>query len=66
MAETTCCVCGRTPLSKDEIALTKKLIDRSARSFPCLPCLSKSLEVSEEELLAKIREFKEKGCTLFQ
>ena len=66
MTEMTCCVCGRAPISKDEIALTKKLIDRNAEAFPCLSCLAKSLEVDEEELLAKIREFKEKGCTLFQ
>ena len=32
----------------------------------CLPCLAEYLEVTEEELLAKIEEFKNEGCTLFK
>ena len=57
-----CYVCGKTPLSKDEVGLTKKIIDKKATSFYCLPCLSEYLEVTEDELLAKIEEFKnEKG-----
>ena len=61
-----CFVCGKTPLSKDEVGITKKLIDKKAKVFYCLPCLSEQLEVTEEELLAKIEEFKEEGCTLFK
>lgn len=61
-----CYVCGKTPLKKDEIGLTKKLIDKKATSFYCLPCLAEALEVSEEELLAKIEDFKNEGCTLFK
>ena len=66
MAEKKCYVCGKSPLSKDEIGLTKKLIDKKTVIFYCLPCLVESLEVTEEELLAKIEEFKEEGCTLFK
>ena len=66
MAEKKCYVCGKIPLSKDEIGLTKKLIDKKAVNFYCLSCLAESLEVTEEELLAKIEEFKEEGCTLFK
>ena len=65
MADTKCYVCGKSPLSKDEIGLTKKLIDKKAIHFCCLSCLAESLEVTEEELQAKIEEFKEEGCTLF-
>ena len=65
MDEKKCYVCGEKPLSKDEIGLTKKLLDKKAVNFYCLPCLAESLEVTEEELLAKIEEFKEDGCTLF-
>lgn len=61
-----CYVCGKTPLSKDEIGLTKKLIDKNTKVFYCLPCLAEQLEVTEKELLAKIEEFKEEGCTLFK
>lgn len=61
-----CYVCGKTPLTKDEIGLTRKIIDKKAVSFYCLPCLAEYLEVTEEELLAKIEEFKDEGCTLFK
>ena len=66
MTEEICAVCGKSPLSKDEVGLMKKLIDRHGTRFYCLSCLASSLGVTEEELLAKIREFKEAGCTLFQ
>lgn len=61
-----CYVCGKTPLSRDEIGLTKKLIDKSSKTFYCLDCLADYLEVTTEELNNKIEEFKEEGCTLFK
>lgn len=66
MDEKKCYVCGKVPLSKDEIGLTKKLISKKVKSFYCLSCLAESLEVTEEELLAKVEEFKNEGCTLFK
>lgn len=66
MLEKTCYVCGKTPLTKDEIGLTKKLISKKTTSFYCLSCLAEYLEVTEEELLAKVEEFKNEGCTLFK
>lgn len=62
----SCYVCGKTPLSKNEIGLTKKLIDKSSKKFYCLGCLAEYLEVTTEELESKIEEFKEEGCTLFK
>ena len=61
-----CSVCGKTPLTKEEVGLTKKIIDRKAKSFYCLDCLAEYLEVTTEELLAKVEEFKNEGCSLFQ
>ncbi len=61
-----CYVCGKSPLTKNEIGLTKKLIDKKTDKFYCLACLAEYLEVTEEELLAKIEEFKAEGCTLFK
>lgn len=61
-----CYVCGKAPLTKDEIGLTKKIIDKKTTAFYCLPCLAEYLEVTEEELIAKIEEFKNEGCTLFK
>ena len=60
-----CYVCGKEPLSKDEIGLTKKIINKKTAVFYCLSCLADYLEVTEGELLDKIAEFKEEGCTLF-
>lgn len=65
MESKQCYVCSKE-LSKNEIGLTKKLIDKKANKFYCLSCLAEYLEVTEEELLAKIEEFKEEGCTLFK
>jgi predicted nucleic-acid-binding Zn-ribbon protein len=61
-----CYVCGKTPLTKDEIGLTKKLIDKKTTKFYCLSCLAEYFEVDVDELLAKIEEFKNEGCTLFK
>lgn len=66
MERKKCYVCGKTPLTKDEIGLTKKIIDKKATAFYCLACLAEYLEVTEEELLAKLEDFKNEGYTLFQ
>ena len=59
-----CATCGRE-IERDEIGLTKKLINRGAEKFFCLTCLAKSFSVSEELLKEKIEQFKRMGCTLF-
>ena len=61
-----CCSCGKKNLTKDEIGLTKKLINKKAVSFYCIDCLAEYLEVTTDELSDKIEEFKEEGCTLFK
>lgn len=65
MSNCTCYVCGKTPLRKNEIGLSKKLIGSNTKNFYCIACLAEYLEVTEEELLDKIEEFKEEGCKLF-
>lgn len=66
MVTKKCYVCNKEPLSKDEIGLTRKIIDKKAEHFYCLRCLAEYLEVTEDELIAKINEFKEEGCSLFK
>lgn len=66
MEKKKCYVCGKEPLTKDEVGLTKKIIDKKSTIFYCLGCLAEYLEVTEEELVDKIEEFKEEGCTLFK
>lgn len=61
----SCRFCGKSPLSKNEVALTKKLIGEKSEVFYCLECLAEYLEVTSEELLAKIEQFKDEGCSLF-
>lgn len=64
--EYSCYVCGKSSLTKNEVGLTKKLIDTKAVHFYCIDCLAYYLEVTTEELEAKIEEFKDEGCTLFR
>ena len=64
MKNKTCCVCGKS-LKKDEVALSQKLIDIDTEEYYCIPCMSEYFGCDEEDLIIKIREFKEQGCTLF-
>ena len=64
MKKSLCMVCDKV-LTKNEIGLNRKLIDDEAKSFYCLECLADYLEVTTEELRAKIEEFKQEGCKLF-
>jgi len=60
-----CYVCGKNGLSKNEIGLNKKFLDKNPKRFYCLDCIAGYLEVDTEFLLAKVEEFKEQGCKLF-
>ena len=64
MKKAQCCDCGKA-LKKDEIALSKKLIDENTEEFYCLPCMAAFFGCDEDDLIIKIKEFKEQGCTLF-
>ena len=59
-----CNECGKK-LKKDEVALSKKLIDLDTEDFYCLDCFATYLECEKSDLEIKIKEFKEEGCTLF-
>ena len=59
-----CCDCGKK-LKKDEVALSRKLIDLETEEFYCLSCMADNFGCTEEDLKIKIQEFKEQGCTLF-
>lgn len=59
-----CTACGRT-VTPDEIGATRKLINRGATEYCCLPCLSQRFEVTEELLRQKIEEWRAYGCSLF-
>ncbi len=59
-----CADCGRA-IGKDEIALSRKLIDPDTEELYCITCMAENFGCTEEDLRAKIQEFKEQGCTLF-
>jgi len=59
-----CVRCGAV-LERDEKALTRKLVNRGAEEFCCLPCLARHFQLPEETLRKKIAEFRAMGCTLF-
>jgi biotin operon repressor len=63
-AKKTCTECGEN-LSKDEVALSQKILSRDITEFYCIDCLAEYLECDRADLEVKIQEFKEQGCTLF-
>ena len=60
----TCVNCGCS-LSADEVAVTKKLINRGATVFFCVSCLANRFDVTLQDILDRIAYFRETGCTLF-
>ena len=64
MKKIKCCECSKS-VKKDEVALSRKLIDYDTEEFYCIPCMAEYFGCDEEDLILKIREFKEQGCTLF-
>lgn len=64
--EKECLACRKKPLDKDTIGINKKMIGNQAKTFYCMDCLADYLGCSVDDLLEKIEEFKEEGCTLFK
>lgn len=60
----TCERCGRS-LGRDDVGLTRKLINRGATKYLCIDCLAQMFEVTRQDLEKKIEEFRQMGCTLF-
>ena len=60
------CVRCRTPLTGDEIGLTRKLINRGCTEYLCYTCLAEHFRVSVELLKEKVEHFREMGCMLFE
>ncbi len=56
--------CG-APLSPDEVGLTKKLVNRGATEYLCFACLGSHFRLSRETLDDFVRQFRERGCSLF-
>ena len=65
MNDSCCFICGKSDLTRDEIGLNKKLIDRNIERFFCIECMGEYFEVDVDFLIDKIEEFKQQGCVLF-
>jgi biotin operon repressor len=65
MRERKICIECVKPLTKDEVALSQKMLGRDISDFYCIKCLAEYLECDRDDLEVKIQEFKEQGCTLF-
>lgn len=61
-----CIICGKENLDKDTIGINKKLLGKTVGNYYCMDCLAAYLECTVQELIDKIEEFKEEGCTLFK
>ena len=59
-----CRDCGRE-LEKDEVALTRKLVERDSKVFYCIDCLAVRYKVDADFLRDKIEDYKFQGCALF-
>lgn len=53
-------------LDKNTIGINKKMLGEKITNFYCMDCLAGYLDTTVDELLEKIEEFKEEGCTLFE
>jgi uncharacterized protein YlaI len=61
-----CVICGKVNLDKDTIGINKKLLGAEITNYYCMDCLADYLGCTVQELLDKIQEFKDEGCTLFK
>lgn len=61
-----CVMCGKKYLDKNTIGLNKKLLGKEITNYYCMDCLADYLECTVDDLLDKIEEFKDEGCTLFE
>lgn len=59
-----CKICS-AELTRDEIGLTKKLINRGATEFLCMTCLAEKFDMTEAECRTLIEHFRDAGCHLF-
>ena len=61
-----CFVCGKAIDNKNHLGLNKKLLGRKVERSYCVDCMAEYFEITAEELLDKIEDFKTQGCGLFE
>lgn len=61
-----CFMCHSRGLSKDIVGINKKFFGRDVSKIYCLECLSIYFDCDKQDILDKIEEFKEEGCSYFK
>ena len=64
MKQVKCKQCGII-LDSNIYALNRKLFGRAVKEAICISCMADYFSCDTEDLLTKIEELKEQGCTLF-
>lgn len=64
MDKSFCCGCA-VSVGKDEIAITKRLINRGTKRYYCQACLADAFGITAEDIDRCIKYYKRMGCTLF-
>lgn len=59
-----CCGCG-APISRDEAAITRRLVNRGTTRYYCKVCLAGAFGVTTQDIDRRILYYKQTGCTLF-
>jgi len=59
-----CIKCSKD-LSVYDIGFYKKLVNRGAEEFMCIPCTAGHFRMTEETAWDMIRRFQKTGCSLF-
>lgn len=63
-SSTYCKECQKK-LTRDEIAIYLRLVNRGAKEYLCIPCLAKFFKCSVKDIELRIERLKAMGCTLF-
>ena len=59
-----CIRCGKE-LSTLDMNFYRKMVNRGAKEFMCIPCLAEYFGMTVEKCHEKIEHFRQQGCTLF-
>jgi len=59
-----CFKCNRA-LERDDIGFYKKMVNRGATQYQCIPCTAEHFGITTEKALELIERYRKAGCSLF-
>ena len=66
MDNKVCMICAKENLSRNEVGLNRKLLGRNVDRFYCIDCLARHFDTNAGEMNAKIDDYKQRGCKMFE